>query len=93
MSSRNTSDLTRLLIYGALIFICVYNLAPFLWMIFSSLKTEAEVKSYPATFLPHVVTLDPYANTSRHTITMQAPFEKKDSRKKGGMSRAREEVD
>jgi len=62
MFRRNTPDLTRLLIYGALIFICVYNLAPFLWMIFSSLKTEAEVKSYPATFLPHVVTLEPYAN-------------------------------
>jgi len=62
MSRRNTSHLTGLLIYGALIFICVYNLAPFLWMISSSLKTEAEVKTYPATILPHVVTLGPYAN-------------------------------
>ena len=62
MTRRNAPDLARLLIYGALIFICVYSLAPFLWMISSSLKTEAEVKTYPATILPHVVTLGPYAN-------------------------------
>jgi len=31
-------------------------------MLSSSFKTEAEVKTYPATILPHVVTLEPYAN-------------------------------
>jgi len=62
MLERKGINIPKVLIYFALIVVCVYNLVPFLWMLSSSLKTEAEVKTYPATILPHVVTLEPYAN-------------------------------
>jgi multiple sugar transport system permease protein len=47
-------------IYGALAVMLVYNLTPFFWMVVSSFKSELEVVSYPATFLPKVFTTDAY---------------------------------
>ena len=47
-------------IYLALGVMAVFNLIPFFWMITSSLKSEAEVVSYPATLVPKIVTLAAY---------------------------------
>jgi multiple sugar transport system permease protein len=47
-------------IYGALAVMLVYNLTPFFWMVVSSFKSELEVVSYPATFLPTVFTTEAY---------------------------------
>lgn len=47
-------------IYGALAVMLVYNLTPFFWMVVSSFKSELEVVSYPATFLPNVFTTEAY---------------------------------
>ena len=38
----------------------IYNLAPFFWMISSSLKTDFEVKQYPPTILPTEPTIGAY---------------------------------
>jgi len=38
----------------------VFNLAPFYWVVTSSLKSATEVVSFPATLFPHTVTLDAY---------------------------------
>jgi multiple sugar transport system permease protein len=37
-----------------------YNLTPFLWMISSSLKTNLEIMSYPATLIPQGLTVNAY---------------------------------
>jgi multiple sugar transport system permease protein len=46
--------------YAALLVMAAYNLAPFFWMAASSLKTDVEVTSFPATLLPHALTFDAY---------------------------------
>lgn len=51
---------TWLLLYGALGVLVVYNLLPFFWMITSSLKSDLEVISYPATLWPQHMTLGAY---------------------------------
>ncbi|MEO6984518.1 MAG: carbohydrate ABC transporter permease [Paralcaligenes sp.] len=47
--------------YTALLVMALYNLIPFFWMISSSLKTDIEVTSFPATILPHAITMDAYS--------------------------------
>jgi multiple sugar transport system permease protein len=39
----------------------VFNVVPFLWMITSSLKTDAEIASVPATLIPHSLTFEAYS--------------------------------
>jgi len=53
-------DLGRLLVYFVLTLGLSMTLMPFLWMIFSSLKTPAEMALIPPTFFPHDPTLDNY---------------------------------
>jgi multiple sugar transport system permease protein len=48
-------------IYAALVLMAVYNLLPFFWMATSSLKSEIEVVSYPATLWPREITLASYS--------------------------------
>lgn len=47
-------------IYAALAGMMIFNLVPFYWMTSSSLKTEAEVASYPATLFPNILTFGAY---------------------------------
>lgn len=49
------------LIYLALIVMAIYNLMPFFWMATSSLKSDQEVISFPATLLPQKVTFEAYS--------------------------------
>ena len=44
--------ITTILKYFILILGALFTLMPFLWMIFSSLKTPAEIISIPPTILP-----------------------------------------
>lgn len=49
-----------LVTYAALAAMAAYNLAPFLWMLTSSFKSDMEVTQIPATILPHSFTADAY---------------------------------
>ncbi|MGC9018820.1 MAG: carbohydrate ABC transporter permease [Candidatus Bipolaricaulaceae bacterium] len=49
--------LTQLLIYVFLVTIMMFNVAPFYWMIISSLKTDAEAYAIPPTWWPKQPTL------------------------------------
>lgn len=44
--------------YFLLIVVCIYNVVPFLWMISTSLKTNAEAYAIPPTWLPQNPTLE-----------------------------------
>ncbi len=44
--------------YAILIIVCVYTFIPFTWMIFTSLKTNAETYAIPPTWWPHNPTLE-----------------------------------
>lgn len=46
--------------YAALLAIAAFNLLPFFWMAASSLKTDVEVTTFPATLWPHDLTFDAY---------------------------------
>jgi multiple sugar transport system permease protein len=48
-------------IAAALLAMAAYNLLPFFWMISSSLKTDIEVTSFPATILPKALTTAAYS--------------------------------
>ena len=43
-----------------LIFVCIYCLFPFVWMLSTSLKTEAEAFRIPPTWIPIKLTVDSY---------------------------------
>lgn len=47
-------------IYAALAAMVLFNLMPFAWMVTSSLKTNTEVISFPATIVPQEWTFDAY---------------------------------
>jgi len=49
-------------IYGFLIVVSVYALLPFIWMLSTSLKTEAEAFRVPPTWIPIKTTLDAYVS-------------------------------
>lgn len=49
------------LIYLALAVMAIYNLMPFFWMATSSLKSDQEVISFPATLVPQRVTFEAYS--------------------------------
>lgn len=49
-------------IYGFLILVSVYALLPFVWMLSTSLKTEAEAFRVPPTWIPIKFTLDAYVS-------------------------------
>lgn len=49
--------MVRTLTYAFLVAVLVFNVVPFLWMILTSLKTEAEAYAIPPTWWPHNATL------------------------------------
>jgi len=55
--------------YVALLAMALYNLLPFFWMVSSSLKTDIEVTTFPATLLPRALTFEAY-----HRIWAQEGF-------------------
>jgi multiple sugar transport system permease protein len=59
--ARFRKRLGRLVIYFLLILGCAVTLAPFLWMISTSLKTSAEIIRVPPTLLPEHPSLKNYA--------------------------------
>ncbi len=52
---------TTTLAYLILAGVCLFNLLPFVFMIFTSLKTDQEAYAIPPTFWPEEVTFDAYA--------------------------------
>ncbi|HAL61433.1 MAG TPA: carbohydrate ABC transporter permease [Chloroflexi bacterium] len=46
--------------YLFLALVCLYNLAPFVWMVFTSLKTDKEAYAIPPTFWPQEPTSEAY---------------------------------
>lgn len=62
-------DFGRLAIYIILISGCVVTLAPFLWMLLTSFKTQIEAVSIPPTFLPKQ-----WVTTAYVTLTQKIPF-------------------
>jgi multiple sugar transport system permease protein len=46
--------------YLFLALVCVYNIMPFVWMVFTSLKTDKEAYAIPPTFWPQEPTLEAY---------------------------------
>jgi multiple sugar transport system permease protein len=56
----------RGLIYGFLIVMLLYNLTPFLWMVLTSLKTDAEAVRIPPSIWPEEPTLDGYVQILRY---------------------------
>ncbi len=59
-SSQTKRLLTKSLVWGFLIVVCLYCLFPFVWMLSTSLKTEAEAFRIPPTWLPLKPTLDAF---------------------------------
>jgi multiple sugar transport system permease protein len=55
-------------IYGFLILVSIFALLPFIWMLSTSLKTEAEAFRVPPTWIPIKATLDAYVSmwTKKH---------------------------
>ncbi len=52
---------TTVLAYLVLAVVCIFNLLPFVFMLFTSLKTDQEAYAIPPTFWPEKATLDAYA--------------------------------
>ena len=46
--------------YLFLALVCLYNIMPFVWMVFTSLKTDKEAYAIPPTFWPQKPTLEAY---------------------------------
>ncbi len=51
---------STIILYVLASFIALIFLAPFVWLIFTSLKPSKEIFSYPLTIFPHQVTLEHY---------------------------------
>ena len=58
MTGMNTRG--RVLLYGVLSVLLVVVVAPFIWMILGSFKTQGELLQSPPTWWPNTVTLDNY---------------------------------
>ncbi|HID62208.1 MAG TPA: SDR family NAD(P)-dependent oxidoreductase, partial [Anaerolineae bacterium] len=50
-----------LIAYLFLALVCLYNLTPFIWMMFTSFKTDKEAYAIPPTFWPQEPTLEAYS--------------------------------
>ena len=57
---RHRPDIGKIVLYTALSIAGILAVLPFLWMIFGSFKTGAEIREIPPTFLPQNWTLDNY---------------------------------
>lgn len=53
--------------YGLLILVCLYSLVPFIWMIFTALKTDQEAYAIPPTLWPEDLTFDAFIQLFRWT--------------------------
>ena len=58
--TRRKLQTTTVLAYVILIGVCFFNLLPFVYMLFTSLKTDQEAYAIPPTFWPERATLDAY---------------------------------
>jgi multiple sugar transport system permease protein len=56
----------RMVAYAVLGLIVLYNITPFLWMLFSSFKTDAEAYANPPTIWPEAPALDAYVQVLRY---------------------------
>jgi multiple sugar transport system permease protein len=52
--------ISKTVIWGFLIAVCIYCLFPFVWMLSTSLKTEAEAFRIPPTWIPIKATIDSF---------------------------------
>ena len=55
LSIHSTQRLQKLLTYGLLIGLSLLFVAPFLWLLSTSLKPNAQILSYPPVWIPHPV--------------------------------------
>lgn len=53
--------------YGLLLIVVVYNVVPFLWMMFTAMKTEKEAYAIPPTFFPEDLTFEAFEQLLRWT--------------------------
>src|SRR5579883_3148222 len=58
--TRNRIDIQRALLYTVLVVYGIFSLAPFVFALISSFKTEAQVLATPPTLLPNPATLHSY---------------------------------
>lgn len=52
---------STMIAYLFLALVCLYNIMPFVWMVFTSFKTEKEAYAIPPTFWPRKLTTEAYA--------------------------------
>jgi multiple sugar transport system permease protein len=55
-------DAPRVLLFAVMLVLGLATLFPFIWMVFTSLKPENEVVTFPPTLVPHTWTLESYIN-------------------------------
>ncbi|MFC4598721.1 carbohydrate ABC transporter permease [Cohnella hongkongensis] len=64
----------RLLVYAAAVLISLFAVSPFLWMILTSLKPQAEIYSKPLAYLPNQIHLSGYENMLNPNADASANF-------------------
>ena len=64
-------NIKRLLFYILIGMIFIFNLAPFLWQIISSLKDSKELYSLPITYIPSRVSLNAYKNVISNPLFLR----------------------
>lgn len=60
-TTKRRASVATILAYVVVAGMCVFNLLPFAFMVFTSLKTDQEAYAIPPTFLPQRPTLEAYA--------------------------------
>lgn len=60
MTRPRRSLLANVALYGAVILVCVWVLAPFAWLVISSVSTRAQLTSIPLQWIPERLNLDEY---------------------------------
>lgn len=61
----------RVFLYFGIAVLMIFCLFPFIWMLFSSLKTTQELYGAPVTYFPHKFTLASYIDLFKNTAVLQ----------------------
>ncbi|MFO7544191.1 MAG: carbohydrate ABC transporter permease [Trueperaceae bacterium] len=62
MSRERRSTLANVALYGAVIAVCLWVVAPFAWLVISSVSTRAQLTSIPLQWLPEQLNFEEYRN-------------------------------
>lgn len=63
------SKKSKVIIYALLTLVAVYFLAPFVYMLFTTFKTEAEAIAYPPKLFPENGFLETLKRRGRHSLS------------------------